>query len=585
MISMLSSYRNIPSLSVGFFVALLGVLGLFHSILGSFPAERLWADDFDSVLLLWTLEWGYHGVTTSAGLWDANSFFPHRHALVFSDSLIGAQIFYTPLRLLGLPPLWSTYATLALVCILGVVLSDFALQRIAPFNPIERALILLPAHFGLFMVSFLYHYQLFGFQLAPPFLLFLFLTLRRLKPLDIFMCALTGAVAVSISTYLVPMLVTLTVAALGLLGHRSCAPDRPSLREVLNKPKILVATVVALCIGGALWQLQLRHYHAFRGSAEQQQFSETRTYSAGALSLVNPEVRASLWYPDAQVEYGDWERGIFPGWALLCTTGCLLLGLLSSSRLRRALRAENELAALLRYSSVIGIVCVVLACGPLTSSGRWLPFAYAAQLIPGLESIRAPGRFGMLLGLSFGVCAVSLIRCVALGLLPLISERARLVGGALLSLAVATESIVHHVAFPVPQENSALAGQIQELPLHTPTIILPVAGGDHISTLRRVTAQLWESRHHWAHLVVGYGARSTPELSELISLDQQLHTSANLTPMIQFAKRIGVRAIFIELNKYPLVIQQQLPTTAAALQDPSIHISSEDSILRVELSY
>jgi hypothetical protein len=543
----------------------------------------LWADDFDSVLLLWTLEWGYHGVTTPAGLWDANSFFPHHHTLVFSDSLLGAQIFYTPLRLLGVPPLWSTYTTLALVCLLGVVLSDLALQRIARFTSIERGLILVPAHFGLFMVSFLYHYQLFGFQLAPPFLLFLFLTLRRLQPIDIFLCALTGAGAVSISTYLVPMLTTLGVVALGLLGPRTSAPNRPSLHEVVERPSIFLALVVSLSIGGALWQLQLRHYHAFRDSTEQQQFSETRTYSAHALSLVHPEVRASLWYPDSAVEYGDWERGIFPGWTLLCATGFLLLGLLGSSGFRRTLRAEHELAALLRYSSVIGIICVVLACGPLTASGHWLPFAYVAQIIPGLESIRAPGRFGMLLGLSLGVCAVALVRCAALWLLPSISQRARIVGGTLLTLAIAAESIVVHPVFAPPKENPSLHLQIQKLALHTPTIILPVAGSDHISTLRQITAQLWESRHHWAHLVVGYGARSTPELAELISLDQQLHTTADLAPAIRFARRIGVRALFIELTKYPDILQQQLAAAAAELQDPSIQISEKDSILHINL--
>lgn len=210
---MIAKRRRVLS-GYGAMIGLCGTTILFKDLILGGTLDVLWADNFDSRLIYWIVNWGYHILFEQRqpfGFWDANSFYPNTMTLAYSDSLLGMQLLFAPLRILGFSSLTSLYLTLAGFCVIGAILTEYALQRIGYFSSTERLLITFSAHFGLGVTSFLVHYQLFGFQLAPSFFLFLYLYLRDLKQKDLFILVFIFAVGISIAMYLAPMLLVLSI--------------------------------------------------------------------------------------------------------------------------------------------------------------------------------------------------------------------------------------------------------------------------------------------------------------------------------------------------------------------------------------
>ena len=138
--------------------------------------------------MYWIVNWGYHilfELRQPLSFWNANSFYPNSLTLAYSNSLLGIQLLFAPLRMLGITPLTAIYISLAGISIIGATFTQYALYRTGYFSLSERILITFCAHFSLSMTSFFIHYQLFGFHFAPPFFLFLFLYLRDLKKRDL----------------------------------------------------------------------------------------------------------------------------------------------------------------------------------------------------------------------------------------------------------------------------------------------------------------------------------------------------------------------------------------------------------------
>ncbi|NDC36979.1 MAG: hypothetical protein EBZ48_02885, partial [Proteobacteria bacterium] len=199
---------------LGALVGLFGCAVLFRALLFVDPNTTLWADQFDARLLHWIAEWGYQIIVQRGeplNFWNAPSFYPHRGTLAYSDSLLSAQLFYSPLRAVGVPSLTALYLTLMGVCLLGCALSMVAIGRIGGFSTIESVLVVFISHFGLSISGYLPHYQLFGFELAPPFFLFLFLYLRDWRLADLMGLLFCFAFGVCFATYLAPMLVAVAI--------------------------------------------------------------------------------------------------------------------------------------------------------------------------------------------------------------------------------------------------------------------------------------------------------------------------------------------------------------------------------------
>ena len=176
--------------SAGIVVGLLGTLLLFHDLWGRDWSSTLWGGQYDPKFLYWTFQWGYHVLFEQwdwLGFYDANVYFPHHNTLAFADPMLSAMVLYAPLRWIGVTALPAIYLTLMGLCLVGSVLTNAALMRLGgSLRWQERALIVFAAHFSLPVISFFgTHYQLFGMQLAPPFLLYTFLYVRHWERRDL----------------------------------------------------------------------------------------------------------------------------------------------------------------------------------------------------------------------------------------------------------------------------------------------------------------------------------------------------------------------------------------------------------------
>ena len=147
------------SLSASLLTILLGLFLLFHQLIFSLPNRSIiLSDSFDTSLIYWIANWGYHIVFEAgnpAAFFNANSFYPQQNTLAYSDSLLGMQVFFSPLRLLGVAPLPAIYFSLALTVLAAGLLSFLALRRIEPFSPLEISFILYGTFFSLTVSNYL----------------------------------------------------------------------------------------------------------------------------------------------------------------------------------------------------------------------------------------------------------------------------------------------------------------------------------------------------------------------------------------------------------------------------------------------
>lgn len=537
---------------LGAVVGIFGVLVLFRKL---YPWKgELWADDFDSNLIQWILEWGYHCIIEKGqplAIWHANSFFPHSNSLAFSDSLLGAQIFYIPARLLGLAPLSALYATLAGASVVGCILSSVALRRIGIFSVAERALILVTSHFGLPMTAFLGHYQLFGFHFAIPFLLFTFLYARRLQWFDCTGALICISIGVTFSSYLAPMGAVLCLALIPLASRTIWRQIRGDGRK--GSRRLLGHLVVTAMVGLTVFFIQLRPYLDHQREFGGPTLEEAASYAATPRSLVVGASVHSLWYsPGGYAVWGEWERAYFPGVVLLfgSVAGAYVLVLLTARCGHWVGKNErhNEVIIVGVFSVVLLLTLVVLSWGPYWGKGGpALPFYYLSKVIPGLQSVRNPGRFGMLLGLPMGILlaiAVAMFRNLRLYRVALI----------MVIIAATVDAFPSHAVHPSPKYDFSMARMIEEaVPASEPVVVLPLNSGDHLSTIRTVMRQLTEGFVHWRKMVVGYGNKSTPELDALIGLDGLIRAgnSAAVEDLKTFLRTNRISYIAVNKGLYP----------------------------------
>lgn len=552
----------------GILTGLGGAMILFKDLIFSGTLDVLWADNFDSRLIYWIVNWGYHILFEQRqplSFWDANSFYPNTMTLAYSDSLLGIQLLFAPLRISGFSSLTSLYLALAGLCVIGSVLTEYALRRIGYFSLSERLLITFSAHFGLSITSFLVHYQLFGFQVAPPFFLFLYLYLRDLKHRDLFVLVLLFGLGISIAMYLAPMLFVLCVP-MGVplvLRQIRCLGIRQLLKRIgIRSVVIVVAGMVVL------YYMQVKPYLEIAQTFPRQSFEETALYSADLSSILTGFSKFSFWYGPAEYPvYGAWEYAFFPGFVLLTLSvlygvvmfGGLVKRLFISLRQNSGFRMSNKDAFSIPgdfviYMAILFLLAIILACGPYYKSDHSirLPFFYLAEFIFGLSDVRAPGRFGMFVALPLAVFAVAFLRVSVI-------RRYHWAVRAV-TILIVIESFPQFPIFPFSVDEEGIYKEVsQEIKPGTPLVELPVFGEDHFETLRIVMRQLNGSTIHWGKLMVGYGAnKMTPHYKHLLYLDNLIQKdSADPIEVLDFGKQYGISHFLIHLSRYsPTVIQK-----------------------------
>jgi hypothetical protein len=552
-------------------ISLFGVLNLFRPVLIAGPVDHLWCGpteiwwhrgeggipSADAGLLRWTFCWCYHILFEAHALgrlWDANEFYPSTGMLATSDSVLSGQLLFAPLRLAGVPVLPALYLTLAGTCIAGCLLSGWALRRIGVFSLPEKAILVYGGHFALCVTSFLGHYQLFGFQLAPPFLLFTFLYVQRWQILDLVMACLLFSLGICFATYFGPMLLLLAVIA-----------SIPSIWRELKEIGVRglagrvgwKAIAIMAAFAAAVYCIQIRHYVG-RTYLNQEDWGLFPAHSAKFHSLFTGFSLSSLWYGSQQpISDGQWERCSFPGFILLGgTLGLLCHWLVARWRGSKEFfpaGAESVEDGKMRRSMAVFMTLVffsawVFSWGPYTGGDTAypLPFLLAMMVLPGAYGVRVPGRFSMLLALPAAFFLLVLVR--RMGLRP--SRHA-----ALLSILCGTlmvESLTYTKAFSWSPDPAGIYQQVaKQLPWDTPLAEFPLGPPNSPLSFHISVAQLSGSTIHWCRIIAGYGALDSQEHQVLCAMDAELGDGSS-TPrqIVAMCADTGVRHFLVHLDQY-----------------------------------
>ena len=271
----------------GLLIGLLGSLLLFYNLIFKESSSSIWADDFDPILLKWVFEWGYHSLfvlNEPSNFFNANSFYPHANSLAYSDSLLSAQVVYSPLRLMGLDGQHAMYGTLFAFTLFGSVMTDYLLKRIGGFSNIERCFVVFSAHFSLCFTSFLGHYQLFGFHLFPALILAVYLVFRDYKKKDMILMLVLFSLGVMFSIYMAPMFI-MTLLSLSPYFYFKFFKRESS---IYNPPRNFIFLILSsLCFAVVLYLIYFKPYLLVSKEFPPQSFDETSVYSAKFGSLLH----------------------------------------------------------------------------------------------------------------------------------------------------------------------------------------------------------------------------------------------------------------------------------------------------------
>jgi hypothetical protein len=565
-------------------IGLLGSILLFKDwLIAGAPNNLLWGNDLDPNLMHWIASWGYHILVERAdplNFWNANDFYPNPGSLAYSDSMLTLQLFYAPLRLLGTSSLTALYLALAATSVLGAMLTFRALGEIGGFTWVEMGLITFGAHFSLSVVNYLHHYQLFGFQFAPATLLYVYLYLRDFRWRHLFAACALFALGVCFAGYFAPMVAT--VGLFASLYMIVVQIRRYSLRNMLSR--IGVAGVLSIVVSTAfVYAIQLHPYIELNRGAPMQAPETTAMFSAGVKALFASITDVSMWYRPLDGEFGRWEYAYFPG-VILLVAGIAFTGAMIASMLRPTATAsrdaENTMAPpqLSIFMFIVFVVSIVLSLGPLLKPAPSirLPFYYLSHVIPGLGSVRAPGRFGIFIGLALAVMLVDLMR-------RWLPDARRHAVMPLVVVLVLIEALPRHQLFPFRIDPDGAHARIAQVVNEGDSLLmLPALGAEPMHTIRIAMAQMNGSTLHWARLVVGYGARNSAQYDELLTIDDAIQShGAPAEAMLDFARRYRIQYFFLDKKRYAEGVAKRLADVFRA--NAATVIEDDDETLFVML--
>ena len=391
--------------------------------------------------------------------------------------------------------------------------------------------------FSTAMLTRLAHLQAMHLYTLPLALLSFDSLIRRCRPRDAFCLGLCVAAAALTSGYLV---IFVTVALAGAMVARAL-----ELRGgvLLRLAATTLATLIVLL-------LLLSPYLAAQGS---------RPLSSDA-----PDIGAALssyLSTAARLHYEGWSHivfsprrdTLFPGVIAILLAGAALVAGRSAPRgCRRMLLA-------------VALVGGVVSLGPLAPVYEW-----AYYLIPPVQSLRAPSRFGILV--IFAVAALAGIGLAAV--------RARCRGpwkavAAAGALAVITVECLHA---PIPYRPVDYAppihrvlrdvgpGAVLELPIHWGR------GGSHPNAW-----YLLASTNHWRPMVAGYGNVFPADYEDIARVLSTFPSA----PAVARLQALGVPYVVIHTSRYPRPLEMQRRMAAAGQGVTMVAEAGVDRLYRV----
>ncbi|MCY4660093.1 MAG: hypothetical protein OXF93_09825 [Acidobacteria bacterium] len=422
----------------------------------------------DEWLNAWAVSWIAHQVPRDPlDLFGANMYYPADEALAYTEPLIVPGLMGAPLRWIGASPM----LTHNLLVLAGLTLTGLAMYWLVvawtgdPWAGLLAGAVLA---FSTALFTRLAHLQILHLYPLPLALLSLDRLIRHARARDAVWLG-AGVLCAALTSGYLAIFVT-TALGSALLARAPGLWSRHGAGVLLRLSAVAVVTLAIL-------------YGLLRPYLEMQvpRPPATDASSIGAAMLSYASTAADL-------HYELWSHAFFHRAPRAMFPGAVALALVGAAFFTRG-RAPRGVRRMLLGVAAGGLL---LSLGSLTPVYDW---AYA--VIPPIQSLRAPSRFGILV-----VFAVASLAGLGLAALRRAVSPRWGVAGAVGLLAVATVECLHA---PIPYRSvdwsppihralaAAEPGPVVELPLHY--------GGQ----FHRNAWYLLASTNHWRPLVTGFG--------------------------------------------------------------------------------
>lgn len=466
----------------------------------------------DAWLNTWAVSWIAHQLPRDPlHLFDANLFHPHRGALAYTEPLIVPGLLAAPISWLGGSPLLAHNV----LVLLGFSFTGLAMYALVKHWTGDHRAGLLSGVLFAFNTALLTrtaHVQaLHAYWLPLAFLAFERLLTRR-RPRDAAGLGLCVIGAALTSGYLV-VFVSFAVGAAALVR----APDFRGRDGV----RLLLQLAVAGAVTLAILLVVLRPYMA--AGHRRPPVAETAEMTTALSSYLSSA---------ALVHYESWSSGYFhraPGILFPGVVTLVLAGVAVGRRRRTAPRGARRM---LLAAAGIGFV---LSLGTLTPV-----YAWAYEVIPPLQGLRAVNRFGLLVIFSLAALA-------GIGLSgfrrPAAAHRRSLVAVALIVVATA-ESLHGSSSYTRLDYATRVHRTLAASSWPGAVVELPIDGG---MGFRRNARYLLASTVHWRPLVNGFGGFAPP------GYDQAARLAGAFPAVLAVAwlQEIEVGYVVLHLHEYP----------------------------------
>jgi hypothetical protein len=472
-------------------------------------------DAGDPLLNAWALAWVAHQLPYApAHLFDANIFYPERHTLAFSETLIVPAVIVAPLRWLGAGPLLLhniVFLSGFIVSGAGAALLVRSLTGNAAAGLIAGLVFaLLP-----YRIDHYPHLQLQQTQCLP----FAFWAFHRLlksgRTRDgVLFGAFTAGQVLSCMYYglfLVPYMAVVCGAL--LIGARTW--DRRRL--IALAVAVGIATVAVIPVGSA-------YLNARRVVGERSPEDVARG-SATIRNYFGPPVE-NLLYGRLLKPFGNPERRLFPGFLAV---GLALVALWPRRQSGHATSQFDDPSARLPNYEIAAYALGLLVAFDLSLGFNGFSYRFLYEYVLPFRGLRIPARMGVIVGFSLAVLA-------GFGAARLMLGRRWLpfVLGALMMLEYANVPLrLREFPTTPPESYNDLLRDVDDSPI-APIFEFPASPRDD-------PTYMYFSTFHWQWLINGYSGFFPPSYSRLVEAMANFPNEASIVAI----KRRGTRYLLV----------------------------------------
>lgn len=503
-------------------------------------------DHFDQKSFIWSLEWLNHSVVGSGNIKDllnSNIFYPHKGTGAWSDMILGFIPLYSLFRLFS----ENLILCLNLIALSLTFLSCLGMLRLGRILT-GQASIIAPVIgcIGLISTGQEGHIQMKSAALITWMALSVLRYHETGKSRYLAgACVLWGLLFHS-SIYL--FLMTSYLSLLLLASSLVVAPAR-TYRWLLSAFSKLRSPRIALCCALVTSTIAVAVVQYLRAKELQGTYSleEAVTYSGRLLSLFDAPSSSLLFKP----RYSDWgsheAKLMFGILTLFLVVAGLTLPPAASEGRRIPISTLRPIVSL-------ALICFVLALGPYEKisfqSGTkiplpgWLFWSY----LPGFSAMRTAGRFA-----TIGVLAIAILAEVGfrrvLGLYNSDVNRRVVAAVVVALLTVEQASVLPTYPITLISHPKFYTSLNHLLPPDAVLVELPLTLPNHFENINWFLEQELSSTLHWRRLLIGYSSKTSPELSQAVSLWNSARRDNGLADsFLNYLKALGISHIILNTD-------------------------------------